>query len=239
MINKNKFFKLFHLNGSCVIKNQLPNKNLKKIEKAFFSIYSKQLDTEINKNNYSRIITNFEKSKEFDKLYSALKKFSSTKELLSLNKFFKKKANEIFKKKFKLIGTGMAIGLNNSNRTAYKWHQEKPYYPIKKTVHFQFPLLAECNKINGTMSVLSGSNIEGFIQSVKNIKKHQKSVNSFVPTRIKKLKKKYKETFINMKKKDFVLFHENIIHRTNKNTSNKIRLACIFRYEGNYDHNLK
>ena len=53
------------------------------------------------------------------------------------------------------------------------------------------------------MSVLLGSNNEGHIRSTKNIKKSQKSVNSFVPKDIKNYKKKYKEFFINMKKKDF------------------------------------
>ena len=239
MINQNKDYKLFHKNGYCVIKNKIPYKNLKNIEKNFFFTYSKLLNTRVNKKNYSDIVLNFERSKKFDELYAALNKFSSSREMLSLNNFFKKILISIFKKNFKLVGTGMAIGLNNSARTAYRWHQEKPYYPKIKTIHFQFPILTECNKKNGTMSVLSGSNKEGFIKSVKNIKKHKKSVNSFVPTNIKKLKKKYKEKFIEMKRKDLVMFHENIIHKTNKNISSKIRLACIFRYEGNYEYSLK
>ena len=31
------------------------------------------------------------------------------------------------KKKTKLINAGINIGIKNSKRTAYKWHQEKPY----------------------------------------------------------------------------------------------------------------
>ena len=108
-----------------------------------------------------------------------------------------------------------------------------------KTIHFQFPLLSQCNKKNGTMSVLSGSNAEGYIKSVNNFQKHKKAVNSFIPTKINEFKKKYKETFINMNKKDFVLFHENVIHKTNKNRSSKIRLACIFRFKGDYEYNSK
>jgi ectoine hydroxylase-related dioxygenase (phytanoyl-CoA dioxygenase family) len=236
---QNKYYKLFQKNGYCVVKNKISNKILKKIEKTFFITYSKFLNTDVNKKNYSDIVSDFEKSSKFDELYTALKKFSSSKEMLSLNKFFKKISIGIFKKNFKLTGTGMAIGLNNSGRTAYRWHQEKPYYPKIKTIHFQFPIFTECNKKNGTMSVLSGSNKEGFIKSVKNIKQHKKSINSLVPNNMKKLQQKYKEKFIKMKRKDFVLFHENIIHKTNKNTSNAIRLACIFRYEGNYECSLK
>ena len=229
----------FHSNGHLIIRNNIPSINLKKIEKNFFSTYSKTLKIKVNKKNYSKIILDFEKEDKFDELYSAFKKFTSSKEFLSLSKFFQKKAKNIFKKNFKLINTGMAIGLNNSNRTAYKWHQEKPYYPNTKTIHFQFPLLSQCNKKNGTMSVLSGSNAEGYIKSVNNFQKHKKAVNSFIPTKINEFKKKYKETFINMNKKDFVLFHENVIHKTNKNRSSKIRLACIFRFKGDYEYNSK
>jgi hypothetical protein len=232
-------FDQFHTKGYYIFKNRLPVLNVKKIEKSLFSTYSKVLDRDVNKKNYSKIIFNFEKLKKFDELYFALKKFSSSKELLNFSKFFNKILTNIFKKKFKLINAGMAIGMNNSSRIAYNWHQEKPYYINKKTVHFQFPLLRPCNKKNGTMSVLSGSNKEGYICSTKNIKRSQKSVNSFVPKDIKKYKKKYREFFINMKKKDFVVFHENVIHRTNKNISPNTRLACIFRFEGDYEFNIK
>jgi ectoine hydroxylase-related dioxygenase (phytanoyl-CoA dioxygenase family) len=238
-MRKNYKFNNFHSKGYHIFRDCLPYLNVKKIEKIFFSIYSKVLGTEVNKKNYSKIILNFEKLKKFDELYLALKQFSSNTELLNFSKFFRKVLVNIFKKNFKLINTGMAIGLNNSMRTSYNWHQEKPYYPNKKTIHFQFPLLSPCNKKNGTMSVLIGSNNEGYISSTKNIKKSKKSVNSLVPQDIKNFKKKYKEFFINMKKKDFVLFHENIIHRTNKNTSPNIRLACILRFQGDYGFSIK
>ena len=232
-------FDQFHSNGYYIFKNKLPVPNVKKIEKSFFSTYSKILGLEVNKKNYSKIIFNFEKLKKFDELYSALKKFSSSKELIIFSKFFKKILANIFKKNFKLINTGMAIGISNSSRTAYNWHQEKPYYLDKKTIHFQFPILRPCNKKNGTMSLLSGSNNEGYLSSTKSIKKNQKSVNSLVPKNLQRYKKKYREFFINMKKKDFVVFHENVIHRTNKNISPNTRLACILRFEGDYGFNIK
>ena len=238
-MRSNYIFDQFHTKGYYIFKNRLPVLNVKKVEKSFFSTYSKVLGCDVNKKNYSKIIFNFEKLKKFDELYFALKKFSSRKELLNFSKFFNKILTNIFKENFKLINTGMAIGLNNSMRTSYNWHQEKPYYPNKKTIHFQFPLLRPCNKKNGTMSVLSGSNKEGYICSTKNIKRSQKSVNSFVPKDIKKYKKKYREFFINMKKKDFVVFHENVIHRTNKNISPNTRFSCIFRFEGDYGFNIK
>jgi len=226
----------FNTDGFCIIKNQIPKKKIKEMELSFFSIYSKFLKKKVNKKNYSKIISEYESFKRYDELYIALKKFSSSKKFLSFNNFFKTFLKKTFKKNFNLINTGMAIGLSNSQRTAYKWHQEKPYYPKKKTVHLQFPLIEKCKKQNGTMSVLVGSNKEGFIKSLNKIKKNKKSITSLVPKDIKKLKAKYKEQYICMNNRDFVLFHENIIHKTNQNISSKIRLACIYRYEGSYEY---
>ena len=84
MMSKNYKFNNFHSNGYYIFKDCLPYLNVKKIEKIFFSIYSKVLGTEVNKKNYSKIILNFEKLKKFDELYSALKKFSSNKERLKV-----------------------------------------------------------------------------------------------------------------------------------------------------------
>jgi hypothetical protein len=40
-----------------------------------------------------------------------------------------------------------------------------------------------------------------------------------------------------MKKRDFIVSHENAIHKTNKNISPNARLACIFRFEEDYGFN--
>jgi len=119
----------------------------------------------------------------------------------------------------------MAIGIKNSKRTAYKWHQEKPYYIDLETIHFQFPALGICNKKNGTMSALKGSHSLGFQKNLNNYKLHKKAINSFVPKNINKFKKKFKEEHVNLNKHDLVIFNQCLIHKTNNNKTNKIRFA--------------
>lgn len=43
--------------------------------------------------------------------------------------------------------------------------------------------------------------------------------------------KKFVEKFIIMKLKDIVVFDENVLHRSNKNLTNKIRFAGTVRYQ--------
>ena len=165
----------------------------------------------------------------YDQLYKALKSYNKTIPFKNIAKRLNKYSKLIFKNNFKYAATGMAVGIGGSKRTSYEWHQEKPYYKNDSTIHYQFPILLPCNKLNGTMSVLVGSNRLGFIKRVNNKKLSKKSINSFIPKNINSIKSRFYEKFINMKLKDIVLFSENIIHRTNKNTSNKVRFAGIIR----------
>jgi ectoine hydroxylase-related dioxygenase (phytanoyl-CoA dioxygenase family) len=132
-------------------------------------------------------------------------------------------------KNYEFINSGVAIGIKKSKRTAYNWHQEKPYYKKINTLHFQFPILNPVNIKNGTMSVLKGSNKLGFLKEVSNIKLSKKSINSFVPKKINIFKKIYPEKYINLNLGDICIFDENLIHKTNKNITNKIRFAGIIR----------
>ena len=79
------------------------------------------------------------------------------------------------------------------------------------------------------MSVLKGSNKLGFIREVTNKKLNKKSINSYVPKDIKKIKKNLPEKFINMHLKDIVLFDENLIHKSNENRTKKVRFAGVVR----------
>ena len=71
----------------------------------------------------------------------------------------------VLKNNYEPMKTGYAIGIKNSKRTSYDWHQEKSYYSKikKKTFHYQFPFFGKCSKSNGTMSVLEGSHTLGNI----------------------------------------------------------------------------
>jgi len=229
MINQ-KNIQLYDKKGYIVIKNFLKKKEKKDFSLELFKIYSKILKKEINSKNIHKIISNYEKQKKYDELYSAFRKYCKNKSFKKFSKRLRLLAKKIHKnKKFKVVNTGMAIGIKDSTRTAYKWHQEKPYYKNIETIHFQFPAYGICNKKNGTMSVMEGSHNIGFEKKLRNIKLHKKSINSFVPKNINKLKKKFTERSVILKERDLVVFNQCLIHKTNSNKSNKIRFAANLR----------
>ena len=79
------------------------------------------------------------------------------------------------------------------------------------------------------MSVLSKSHKYGYINDVRNKIIGKKHINSYIPKKINYYKKNHKERFINMNLGDMVIFHENLIHKSNKNNTNRIRFAGIVR----------
>tara|TARA_B100002052_G_scaffold255304_1_gene245426 strand:- start:718 stop:1419 length:702 start_codon:yes stop_codon:yes gene_type:complete len=219
----------FHKNGFVIIKDFFKINEIEAFEKSLMKTYSGFFKIKLNKKNIHKIISKLEYEGMYDLLYGALKKFIKTEPFKKASIRLTKYSQKLFNRKYKHANSGMAIGIKKSKRTAYKWHQEKPYYKSFSTIHYQFPILNSNNLKNGTMSVLSGSHNLGFIKKVDNYKLSKKSINSFVPKNIVNIKKKYPEKFINMNLKDILLFDENIIHRSNKNTSDKVRFAGIIR----------
>ena len=226
-----KLKKNFDNDGYIILKNFLSGSELKKFEKSLFTIYSKNLKKKLNYLNIHKAVSDAEKNKNFDLLYTCLKKFITSRPYKNIKKKFSLFSQQMFKKKYKYLNSGMAIGIKGSKRTAYGWHQERAYYSIKNSIHFQFPIIINTRKSNGTMSVLRGSQKIGTINKVKNVKFSKKSINTYLPKNIINLKKKFKEIYINMNLGDVCMFSENIVHRTNKNYSNKVRFVPIIRLQ--------
>ena len=225
----NIILKKYEKNGFIILKNFITKKEIDAFEKKLFEIYSNNLKAYINKKNVHKVIISSEKNKLYDQLYLCYNKYIISKPYKNIQKKFLLFSKKIFKKNYKYLNAGMAIGIRNSSRTAYDWHQEKSYYNIKNTIHFQFPIISPATKNNGTMSVLASSHNLGEIKKTKNIKKSKKSINTLKPNNINKIKKNYKEKFIKMKLGDVCMFNENIIHKTNKSYSKNVRLVPIIR----------
>ena len=222
--------KKFNRDGYIVIKKFFSESEINEFEKTLISVYSKNLKIRIDIKNIHKTIFEEEKKKNYDLLYACYNKYKKTLPFRKASRKLILFSNKIFDKKFKLLNSGMAIGIRNSRRTAYDWHQEHSYYKkFVDTVHFQFPIFDSTSKNNGTMSVLQKSHELGVIKKLKNIKYSKKSINTFLPKNINEIKKKFNEKFIIMKKGDLCLFHENIIHKTNKNKIKKIRFVPIIR----------
>ena len=223
----------YYSKGYVVLKNVLNRRDINECKKQVLLSYNKILDKNINYKNIHILLTEYEKKKEWDKMYDAFNDARNSKAFLKISKKLETLTKNFFKVKTKKLTCAYAIGIKNSKRTSYNWHQEKTYYSKikKKTFHYQFPFFGNCNKSNGTMSVLEGSHTLGEILDYSYNRKNKKGVYSYIPRDIVLMKKYFKEKYLNMDLGDVCIFHENIVHRSNLNKTNKIRFAGINRQQ--------
>ena len=223
----------YYSKGYVIIKRFLNKKDLYDCKKQLLVSYKKIFNENINFKNIHKLLTNYEKNKDWDKMYQAFKDACKSKPFLKISKKLESLSKKFFNVRSKTLTCAYAIGIKDSKRTGYDWHQEKTYYSKikKKTFHYQFPFFETCNKSNGTMSVLEGSHVMGEILDYTYNRQFKKGVYSYVPNDIKLMKKFFKEKFLIMDLGDVCIFHEHIIHRSNKNKTNKIRFAGINRQQ--------
>ena len=223
----------YYSKGYVVIRNVLNKKDLDKCKKQLFISYKKIFNKNITNKNIHSFLTKYEESKEWSKMYDAFKDVCKSKAFLRISKKLEALSQNFFNVRTKTLTCAYAIGIKNSKRTSYDWHQEKTYYSKikKKTFHYQFPFFEKCKKSNGTMSVLESSHTLGKISNYSYNRKFKKGVYSYIPDDIKLMKKYFKEKFLNMDIGDVCIFHEHLIHRSNINKTNKIRFAGINRQQ--------
>ena len=223
----------YYSKGFVIIKNVLRKKDLDECKKQILNSYKRVFNKELDYKNIHNFLTKCENNKEWDKMYVAFKDVCKSKSFFNISKKLGALSKKFFNTRTKLITAAYAIGIKNSKRTSYDWHQEKTYYSKikKKTFHYQFPFFEKCYKSNGTMSVLEGSHSLGEILNYSYNRKFKRGVYSYIPKDIKLIKKYFREKFLNMDLGDVCIFHENIVHRTNVNKTNKIRFAGIIRQQ--------
>lgn len=231
-MNKELKYK-YYSKGYIVLKGILSKKDLDDCKKQLLISYKKIFNKELDYKNLHVFLTKCERNKEWDKMYVAFKEVCKSKSFYNISKKLEIFSKNFFNVKTKPVTASYAIGIKNSKRTSYNWHQEKTYYSkIKKdTFHYQFPFFEKCSKSNGTMSVLEGSHTIGRILDYTCSRKFKKGVPSYIPKDIKLMKKHFKEKYLNMDLGDICIFHENIVHKTNVNKTNKIRFAGIIRQQ--------
>lgn len=225
-------FKLeYSSKGYFIFKNLLKKKDVQNCKNQLFISYEKIFKKKFNSKNIHKLLSKYEKEKQWDDMYLAFKDVSNSKAFLEVSKKLEVLTKNIFKTNTKTINSAYAIGIKDTKRTSYDWHQEKSYYSNTgvKTYHYQFCFFDKCNKKNGTMSVLEGSHSLGEILDNSYKRKFKKGVYSYVPKKIHLMKKYFKEKFINMEVGDVCIFHEDIVHKSNANTTDRIRFAGINR----------
>ena len=197
---------------------------------------------EIEKSN----ISNFEK---FSAIYEMMEQ-NDKEALYQVQKYLTSSvgARALFNERFikltmELLGSesnsvlidGPALFVNrpNTERLLYKWHSEAHYYPKRRRfLNIWLPLFDNKSKTNGTMSFREKGHLRDFPFSDYqgyNKDTHNKS-NYFIQYEIPlNLLKDYKEHWCEVNRRDLVIFHKNLPHTSNQNTSQKYSVAVVAR----------
>jgi ectoine hydroxylase-related dioxygenase (phytanoyl-CoA dioxygenase family) len=119
------------------------------------------------------------------------------------------------------------LGLPADQRLAYSWHQESSYIPTVPTVYTMWtPLFTPSTRENGTMSVLSGTHKLGNI-GYSRLEKPHGYCDLVVDT--KELIPKHPEYFCCNAIGDCILFEKDLVHRSNFNITDKVRISLLLR----------
>ena len=217
--------------GWVSIKKQLDNKDLRLIQESLDVFFHKYTKFNFNK---SVIYLNRKNKKKLYDLHMIANK------CLSLNIFSK-----IFEKTSKILNgsrspvlqvqTGFMLGLPKDKRLTYDFHQESNYsrnYNDLITVHF--PLFYKVNIKNGTMSALNKSHKLGLL-NFDIIRSSSRSYTTLLPKNIEKISNKFEEIFFELELGDVLYFHQNLIHKSNFNASNKCRAVGVIRLTQNFN----
>ena len=131
------------------------------------------------------------------------------------------------------IDSSYLLGLPKDNRLVYDFHQESNYMKgFAQIFNAHYPIFRKSTTHNGTMSILPGTHKLG----TQNFEKNRSSNDSYtdlVPTNIEKIKSNYEELHLELELGDCVIFHKDLIHKSNYNKSDLCRPVGISRLTQN------
>jgi hypothetical protein len=113
-------------------------------------------------------------------------------------------------------------------RLSYGWHQEISYTPgFKNLINFWFPVFDAATRQNGTMSVLLGSHRHGALPYTEQ-KPSPDGYKSRVPVNIDEMLQAHPEFHCEVRTGDLIIFHPDLVHRSNPNCSSRTRFTGTF-----------
>tara|TARA_B100000795_G_scaffold210401_1_gene163945 strand:- start:380 stop:916 length:537 start_codon:yes stop_codon:yes gene_type:complete len=140
-----------------------------------------------------------------------------------------------------ILNVSFLPSIPKDNRLIYDYHQESNYMRgFENVFNVHYPILRSSNYENGTMSVLPKSHKLGTLDFHKSYAKeaHNSRAN-LIPVDIEKIQKNHEEIFNYLEIGDVVIFHKDLIHKSNYNASEKTRLVGTIRVTTSYLTNWK
>ena len=121
------------------------------------------------------------------------------------------------------ISGGYLLGIPKDERLVYDFHQESNYMrEFSSIFNFHFPLLRKSSQQNGTMSVLLGSHKIGTVSFEKK-RLSQNAYTNLIPTAIEEIQSEFEEVHCILEPGDCVVFHKDLVHKSNFNSSDLCR----------------
>ncbi len=208
--------------------------------KKIFDYRDEAADIENSKmSNFEKFSSIYEIMEERDKeaLYQVQKYLTSSAGARKLfNECFINLTTRLLNsKKNSVLIDGPALFVNrpNTERLLYKWHSEAHYYPKRRRfLNIWLPLFDNKSKSNGTMSFKEKTHLRDFpFSDYQGYNKDtQNKSNYFIQYEIPtNLVKDYKEHWCEVNRKDLIIFHKNLVHTSNQNTSEKYSVAVVAR----------
>jgi len=128
------------------------------------------------------------------------------------------------------MAAGFLLGIPKDKRLVFDFHQEANYMKgFEETFNIHYPLLRASTTDNGTMSILPSSQAYGTLTYEKKQASHD-SYPDLVPTGIEKITSKLPELHCHLELGDCVIFHKDLIHKSNFNNSSLCRCVGVARF---------
>lgn len=225
--NQNEILKTLNERGFFALKKAIPESSISEMETLIEDLFkheAKQNETI----HETCIRLNKEAPKRLYALYLTLRSSIEIDQIRSATaKYFRSiyPDNHIIE-----LGAGLLMGIPFDERIAYDWHQEINYHEhIEEVVHFWIPVIGATSIENGTLSAIEGSHKLGKLPFKLKEKTVANSVTNLVIQNIDEIKKNHKEYFFNASPGDLIGLHSYVVHRSNKNESDKVRFVISVR----------
>jgi ectoine hydroxylase-related dioxygenase (phytanoyl-CoA dioxygenase family) len=132
-----------------------------------------------------------------------------------------------------LNGPGLFVNRPHTDRLLYKWHSEAHYYPKRRRFYnIWLPLFSDKNIGNGTMSFKTKSHLVDFpFADYQGFDKGTEGQpNYFTQYEIpSNLLSSFSEYFCEVPRTSLIIFHKNLVHKSNQNISDEYSVAVVAR----------
>jgi ectoine hydroxylase-related dioxygenase (phytanoyl-CoA dioxygenase family) len=115
------------------------------------------------------------------------------------------------------------------DRLVYNFHQESNYMKgFSDIINVHYPLLRTSNAQNGTMSILPGTHKLGTLEYQKS-RNSKDSYTDLLPKNMSEIIGSFPELHCYLEVGDVILFHKDLVHKSNYNSSALCRPVGIYR----------